>query len=416
MTAQQLQWLMRPFLSSSRRADKTQRTPPPNSHPLPCSCALPRASGSCLVVIRPRVQRARPLLNLAGLQLYGTNGTELAASQLKLTLSSEFYGMYPAANCNDGDDATFCSTGEGDPNPTLTVEYPCERALPGSRAADISSSSPSGRWRAGLLLLGATVAQKSPTSMLSALGFILLKPPGSSATLVTMPDIQAATVTVHPVVKVSAPTGVDADTGLGICPPASSVLNRVASYSHTGAAARLNDLVEHAFGGARFGAPAVARTRAQLSWSGVLEGAGPAATYRQSWSERVLDLLGSEQQLTPDSGRNETLVAPPMAFELGGGLQAARCVFYYSVVSLRLPYIATTLLNFGAHSGAGSAASSWNLTVRGEYVVRSATMRGIALTSAGSRSAGRRPAQLAVAGRLAGGAARLLALAVERAS
>ena len=57
--------------------------------------------------------------------LYGASGAQLDRSSLQFVMSSNYVGVYPASNCNDGNLDNFCHLDRNDPVSTLTITYPC---------------------------------------------------------------------------------------------------------------------------------------------------------------------------------------------------------------------------------------------------------------------------------------------------
>ena len=70
-------------------------------------------------------------LHIADVELYNLAGARIPAASLSVSLSSTWMAATvngSAANCNDGNLNTFCSSADGAPNttnPTLRITYPC---------------------------------------------------------------------------------------------------------------------------------------------------------------------------------------------------------------------------------------------------------------------------------------------------
>ena len=109
------------FLSAGAAAP-----PPPTCHPA-CAPNAPNTSAhavpSCKVVIRPTVAGVVDYLNLAEVKLYAANGAQI--TPFAVSMSTVYRGIYGSANVIDNNLATLGSTDDGDPSPTLTVQYDC---------------------------------------------------------------------------------------------------------------------------------------------------------------------------------------------------------------------------------------------------------------------------------------------------
>lgn len=96
--------------------------------------ALPAATAAtCSVTIRRTSNSTTgAVLNLAEVQLFDASGTRIPRTQLTASLSSVYVQSgvpWTADRCLDDDSTTVCSTNVSDPDPWLTIGYPCSARL-----------------------------------------------------------------------------------------------------------------------------------------------------------------------------------------------------------------------------------------------------------------------------------------------